>query len=146
MCLQGSGGGKTVPLKEGEVTPVKIEVTAEDGSTIKNYFIHVTRLSASDASLSELKLSVGLLSPNFASKITNYSAFVPFSCSSVEVTPAVADKKTAEQLLQITGSQFVEHVGNAQEQVLESVLGQECLFGISSLSGHHQIDAICLMN
>lgn len=95
MCLQGSGGGKTVPLKEGEVTPVKIEVTAEDGSTIKNYFIHVTRLSASDASLSELKLSVGLLYPNFASNVTNYSAFVPFSCSSVEVTPAVADKKTA---------------------------------------------------
>ena len=52
----------------------------------------------------------------------------------------------AEQLLQITGSQFVEHVGNVQEQVLESVLGQECLFGISSLRGHHQIDTICLMN
>lgn len=69
---------------------------AEDGSTIKNYFIHVTRLSASDASLSELKLSIGLLSPNFASNITSYSTFVPFSCSSVEITPAVADKKTAE--------------------------------------------------
>lgn len=96
MFIQGSGGGKTVSLKEGEVTPVKIEVTAEDGSTIKNYFIQVTRLSASDASLTDLKLSVlGNLSPDFVSNITSYSAFVPFSCSSVEVTPSVADKKTA---------------------------------------------------
>ncbi|PFX23126.1 uncharacterized protein LOC111333359 [Stylophora pistillata] len=52
----------------------------------------------------------------------------------------------AEQLLQITASQFVEHVANAQEQVLESVLGQECLFGISSFQGHYQINAICLIN
>lgn len=96
MFIQGSGGGKTVALKEGEITPVKIEVTAEDGSTVKNYFIHVTRLSASDASLTDLKLSVlGSLSSDFASNITSYSAFVPFSCSSVEVKPSVADKKTA---------------------------------------------------
>lgn len=96
LFIQGSGGGKTVALKEGEVTPVKIEVTAEDGSTIKNYFIQVTRLSASDASLTDLKLSVlGSLSPDSASNITSYSAVVPFSSSSVEVTPSVADKKTA---------------------------------------------------
>lgn len=94
--MQGSGGGKTVALKEGEVTAVKIEVTAEDGSTIKNYFIHATRLSASDASLTDLKLSVLCrLCPDFASNITSYSAFVPFTCSSVEVIPSVADKKTA---------------------------------------------------
>lgn len=74
---------------------MKIEVSAEDGSTIKNYLIQVTRLSASDASLTDLKLSVpGSLSPNFASNVTNYSTFVPFTCSSVEVIPGVADKKT----------------------------------------------------
>lgn len=83
-------------MKEGEVTSVKIEVTAEDGCTIKNYFIHVTRLSASDASLTDLKLSVvANLVPNFASSVTSYSTSVPFSCSSVEVSPVVADKKTA---------------------------------------------------
>lgn len=96
MFIKGSGGGKTVPLKEGEVTLVKVEVAAEDGSTIKNYFIQVTRLSASDASLSDLRLSVfANLCPNFSSNVTSYSTSVPFSCSSVEVTPVVADKKTA---------------------------------------------------
>jgi len=52
--------------------------------------------------------------------------------------------QTAEQLLQMTVSQFAEHVKNTQEQVLESALAQECLFGISSFRGRHQIDAICL--
>lgn len=70
--FQGSGGGKEVPLKEGEVTDIKIEVTSEDG-TVKNYFIHAKRLSAKDAVLSGLELSVGELSPEFSSDITEYS-------------------------------------------------------------------------
>ena len=52
--------------------------------------------------------------------------------------------QTAEQLLQMTASQFAEHVKNTQEQVLESALAQECVFGISSFRGRPQIDAICL--
>ena len=74
-----------------------------------------------------------------------YTLSLEFHDSEKSIEASLTDH-AAEQLLQITGSQFVEHVGNAQEQVLESVLGQECLFGISSLRGHHQIDAICLMN
>ncbi|XP_068729619.1 uncharacterized protein [Montipora capricornis] len=98
-CISGSGGGKTVILKEGEVTSVKIEVTAEDGSTNKNYFIHVTRLSSSDASLSDLKLSVVTnLCPKFASNVASYSSSVPFNFSSVEVAPVAADKKTAVKI------------------------------------------------
>lgn len=52
--------------------------------------------------------------------------------------------QTAEQLLQMTASEFAEHVKHTQEQVLESALAQECLFSISSFRGRHQIDAICL--
>lgn len=107
-----------MPLKEGEVTPVKIEVTAEDGSTIKNYFIHVKRLSASDASLTDLKLSVvANLCPNFASNVTSYSTSVPFSCSSVEVTPVVAYKKTA---VKVNGGESKETIVlNYGETVVE---------------------------
>ena len=118
LLFQGSGGGKTVPLKEGEVTSVKIEVTAEDGSTNKNYFVHVTRLSASDASLTDLKLSVSVnLCPDFASNIKNYSTSVPFSCSSVEVTPIFADKKT---LVKVNGVNSKEPIAlNYGETIVE---------------------------
>ena len=70
--FQGSDGGKEVPLKEGEITDIKIEVTAEDG-TVKNYFIHAKRLSAKDATLSDLKLSDGELSPEFSTDVLEYS-------------------------------------------------------------------------
>lgn len=60
--------------------------------------------------------------------------------SSIE---ACLTDQTAEQLLQMTASQFAEHVKSTQEQVLESAYAQECLFGISSFKGGHQIDAIC---
>ena len=69
--FQGSGGSRSVPLKEGEVSDVKIEVTAEDG-TVKNYLVHVKRLSPKDASLSGLKLSVGTLSPDFSADTLHY--------------------------------------------------------------------------
>ena len=82
-------------MKEGEVTSIKVEVTAEDGSTIKNYFTHVTRLSASDASLTGIKLSSGDLFPAFDAKLINYSANVSCCCDSLCITPLAADKKTA---------------------------------------------------
>ncbi|KAK2550771.1 hypothetical protein P5673_028448 [Acropora cervicornis] len=50
-------GGETIPLEEKEVRYRKERVTAEDGRTVKNYFIRVTRLSPSDTSPSGLELS-----------------------------------------------------------------------------------------
>lgn len=50
-------GGETIPLEEKEVTSRKERVTAEDGRTVKNYLIRVTRLSPSDTSPSGLELS-----------------------------------------------------------------------------------------
>ena len=72
LILQGSGGSKVVPLKEGDVTDIKIEVTAEDG-TVKNYFIHAKRLSAKDASLNDLTVEQGTLQPGFNPDVTEYS-------------------------------------------------------------------------
>ena len=74
-----------------------------------------------------------------------YSLSLELHDSNSSIEACLTDQ-AAEQLLQITSSQFAEHIKNAQEQVLESVLGQECLFGISSFGGRHQIDAICLIN
>ena len=60
-----------MPLKEGELNEIRIEVSAEDG-TVKNYFIRIKRLSASDASLTELSLSAGKLDPRFAMDCDEY--------------------------------------------------------------------------
>ena len=60
-----------MPLAEGTVNDIKIEVTAEDG-TSKNYFVHVRRLSAKDAALGTLSISSGQLDPPFSPDVTNY--------------------------------------------------------------------------
>ena len=71
IAFKGSGGEKVLSLAEGAVTEIKIEVTAEDG-TVKFYVINVKRLSASDAILSSLSLSEGVLEPAFSLEETEY--------------------------------------------------------------------------
>ena len=51
---------------------IRIEVSAEDG-TVKNYFIRIKRLSASDASLVSLSSSAGKLDPPFAIDCDQYT-------------------------------------------------------------------------
>lgn len=51
---------------------IRIEVSAEDG-TVKKYFVRIKRLSASDASLTQLSLSVGKLDPAFAMGCDEYT-------------------------------------------------------------------------
>ena len=70
--LQGSGGSRTVELKEGVVNEIKIEVTAEDGTT-RIYVIQAKRLSAKDAVLSGLKVSAGSLHPEFNGDVFSYT-------------------------------------------------------------------------
>ena len=62
-----------MPVKEGAVTDIKIEVCAEDGKTTKVYIIHVKRLSAKDATLSSLKLDVGKIIPEFSPETFEYT-------------------------------------------------------------------------
>ncbi|CAK8678105.1 unnamed protein product [Clavelina lepadiformis] len=88
----GAGGEKTIPLKEGDVTEIKIEVSAEDGTT-KSYIIRIKRLSASDASLNQLSLSCGKLDPPFAMDQDEYTCILPCSVESVTVKPVAPDKK-----------------------------------------------------
>ncbi|XP_061164365.1 uncharacterized protein LOC133173398 [Saccostrea echinata] len=91
-CIFGGDGGKDVPLKEGAVTDIKIEVTSEDG-TIKHYFIHAKRLSAKDAFLSDLQLSVGNISPVFNPDVLSYSCLLPCNVAEVVLKPVAPDTK-----------------------------------------------------
>ena len=70
--MQGGDGGRTVDLAEGKVTSIKIEVSAEDGTT-KQYTIQAKRLSAKDASLTTIKMEGGCLIPDFNPDVFSYT-------------------------------------------------------------------------
>ena len=76
----------TVSLAVGANT-ITVEVTAEDGNTMRTYTVTVTRAVLSDdATLSSLSLSNGTLNPSFSSGTTTYMASVASSVSSITVT------------------------------------------------------------
>jgi Cadherin-like beta sandwich domain/Putative Ig domain len=81
-----------IPLSIGANT-ITIEVTAQDGVTIKTYTVTVTRAatSSSISTLSGLTLSHGLLSPAFTSGVTNYTTNVANTVNSMTVTPFGSD-------------------------------------------------------
>ncbi|KAM4770936.1 uncharacterized protein WCC33_002715 [Rhinophrynus dorsalis] len=70
--LLGNGGSKVITLEDG-LNTVTVEVTAEDG-TVKKYAVEVIKLSASHASIQEIKISEDLkLVPSFAPDVFEYS-------------------------------------------------------------------------
>ena len=76
-----------VDLSEG-ANVIKVQVTAENGTTVKTYTVTVTRAAAStDATLGALALSPGTLNPTFASADTSYTASVVYAVSRVTVSP-----------------------------------------------------------
>jgi len=70
--------------------PIRIDVTAQDG-TVNAYTVNVIRDPGNNADLSGLALSVGSLSPAFASGVTSYSANVPNGTSTLTVTSTATD-------------------------------------------------------
>jgi Cadherin-like beta sandwich domain/Uncharacterised protein conserved in bacteria (DUF2194)/Divergent InlB B-repeat domain/Dockerin type I domain len=69
--------------------PVTYTVTAQDGISNKVWVVTVTEAASSDATLSNLTISSGTLSPAFASGTTTYSDTVANTVTSVTVTPTV---------------------------------------------------------
>jgi hypothetical protein len=70
---------------------INVAITAQDTTTVKTYSIVVTRAAplSSDATLSNLAISSGTLTPAFASGTTGYTDSVGNAVSSVTVTPTV---------------------------------------------------------
>lgn len=86
-------------LREGQTLGLEIVVSAEDGTTTKTYSIQLRRLSADDATLSELKLSVGTLSPTFDPLVSYYKCCLSCSVDTVSITT-----KTEEDAMKVAMS------------------------------------------
>ena len=82
-------GSKLVALNVG-ANVIPVEVTAQNGTTIKTYTITVTRGAASSvATLSGIGLSSGTLSPVFATNTVLYN--VVSQMPTIKVTPSFSD-------------------------------------------------------
>ena len=87
VITEGTG---LASLSVGE-TVIEVVVEAEDGSA-KTYTVTITRLPASsNADLSALSLSQGILSPSFSPSTTEYTATVAYTTTQTEVSATVQD-------------------------------------------------------
>ncbi|PKL16320.1 MAG: hypothetical protein CVV49_16875 [Spirochaetae bacterium HGW-Spirochaetae-5] len=97
----GSASG-TLSLVAGP-NLINIAVTAEDGTTTKTYKITVNRVAVSvNANLAGLSISEGTLSPSFGADLISYAAEVPYSTSSIKITPTVAGVNAAVKVNNVT--------------------------------------------
>ena len=81
--FRGETASASIVLNLRIVTTVVIRVTAEDGITVQDYIVEITRLPSKDASLASLEIAgaesgqaVALLPGGFASTRTDYTAKV----------------------------------------------------------------------
>ena len=95
-------------LTPDAVTPVKVVVTAENGSQ-KIYQIKVTRQKdpnykgSDDNTLASLEVDSGVLSPKFDPERGNYVVWLPYETKSLKVTAKAADDKA--QGVKISGGE-----------------------------------------
>lgn len=78
-----------LPLAVGSNTLV-LKVTAQDGK-VKNYTLMVTRAASSNATISSLSLSSGILSPAFHPGTINYTSSVKKDVSGLTVTTILSE-------------------------------------------------------
>ncbi|OOQ59962.1 cadherin-like beta sandwich domain-containing protein [Mucilaginibacter pedocola] len=84
-----SGAPYVIAISNNQSEQVGLHVTAEDGS-IKSYYFNVNPIP-SDARLSNLTTSVGIIAPSFNPNVTNYSLDVSAETESVTITPTAHD-------------------------------------------------------
>lgn len=85
-------------IPAGTTATMTAEVTSADGSSFKQYRILVTREAAPaptyDLSLSGITVSEGDLSPAFSSSTLGYTVDVPYTTTSITVTPGTSAGNT----------------------------------------------------
>ncbi|GGN98017.1 cadherin-like beta sandwich domain-containing protein [Saccharibacillus kuerlensis] len=80
----------TVELKPGR-NSIQVQVTAEDGRTVKNYTVTVIRKLSADARLISLSTQPGGMSPAFDSNKGDYTLSVPYRSAEAVFTPTAVE-------------------------------------------------------
>ncbi len=70
---------------------ISIVVTAQDGTTTQTYTLSIIRPYSADASLYNLSISSGAISPEFNANTYSYTASVPYFVTNATVTPTATD-------------------------------------------------------
>ena len=88
---------------------IRIQVTAENGSTVRNYFLLINRAEAgasNNADLGGLAIGAGTLSPGFDEDVTSYTALVATTQETLTVTPDLDrnDDTTADVTAEVTSN------------------------------------------
>ena len=92
MAVASGTASPSIPLAVGPNTITTV-VTAQDGITKDTYTVIVTRAALSTiATLNNLTISNGTLTPAFASTTTSYAASVPNSVTDITETPTFTDE------------------------------------------------------
>jgi len=82
----------SLPLGIGSTNLIRLQVTAQDGLTVSNYLVQVTRLGSTNALLANLVLTpAGMLYPAFASNVMSYTATNTYPTNGVTVTATSSD-------------------------------------------------------
>ena len=88
-----SNGYIEIPVSNTNDSIVTILVTALNGDT-KTYNIHYRKNASSDATLSNIVVSTGTLTPSFQSNILGYDVTVPEGTTSLSITATLNDPKS----------------------------------------------------
>jgi formylglycine-generating enzyme required for sulfatase activity len=100
---------------------IVLSVVAEDGLTQNDYKIFVTRNGVSNADLSELQISCGLLTPDFKPDCFEYSVSIPNETQSIIVTGVPSDHNAL-----ISGNNGVEqNINIGENRIVISVTAQD---------------------
>ena len=101
VTVNGGSAMSIISLALGP-NPLTVRVIAQDGTTTQTYSVIVTRVAASNANLSNLTLSRGMLSPAFATGISTYAVAVANSVTNLTVTPTVSDTTATIKVNSVT--------------------------------------------
>lgn len=104
LTINGSPAVSGVPFgpitlnPSGTTTQITIAVRAQDGVTVKTYTVTVSRGASSNANLSNLVLSAGLLKPPFSPTRTTYDVETSKTTFSTTVTATAQDSSATVKI------------------------------------------------